>query len=101
MSTVNGDARHALQAEYHCCDDSASFAEGIAPLPPIHSPEAKTKYISSLRASVTKLQDEVNGFLTRKMEAEKAGPDKNVKRVDEEKAEQNYGEEIMDDTHSS
>ena len=97
MTTFNGDTYHALRAEYQCHGDSASFTEDIAPLPTHHSTDAKTKYISSLRASVTKLQADVNSFLTRKMEKEKVNSISDVKPVNDEKAEQDYGEEIVDD----
>jgi len=43
------------------------------------------------------MQLEVNTFLTEKMEEDKAGVNTAVTRVDEEKEEANYGEEVEEE----
>ncbi|PGH14767.1 hypothetical protein AJ80_05811 [Polytolypa hystricis UAMH7299] len=63
------------------------------------TPAAKTAYLSELRGKVTTLQDEINAFLTAKMEEDKLRQGKNggggaVKEEKEE--EENYGEELGD-----
>lgn len=57
-------------------------------------PKAKAEYLHQLRASSKKLQDDINDFLTRKMEEDKqAGLDTNKSKIKEELEEENYGEE--------
>ncbi|KAI4134803.1 MAG: hypothetical protein LQ341_005964, partial [Variospora aurantia] len=58
-----------------------------------------TSYLSTLRASVTQLQGEINAFLTEKMEEDKAlaaSAGGGVK-VDEKREEEYYGEEDVED----
>jgi len=55
----------------------------------------RTSYLTELRKSVTTVQDQINVFLTRKMEEDiqKAGV---AEAVDDAKEEENYGEEVVD-----
>ena len=88
------DNAHALSADYSSDGDSKVFTYSLTSLPQYHSTENKTAYLASLRASVGKLQDEVNAFLTKKMEQEKTtlgGKEKDLR-----KEEENYGEEDVD-----
>lgn len=64
-------------------------------LPNIHSEDVKEKtaYLSALRSSTTQLQSDINTFLTKKMEDDKASGDRKV----DEKAEEMYGEEDADE----
>jgi Gon7 family len=57
------------------------------------STEERTAYIASLRSNVSTLQDQVNAFLTEKMEEDKSAA---VAAVNDEKEEENYGEEVVD-----
>ncbi|KAL8810183.1 MAG: hypothetical protein Q9200_002790 [Gallowayella weberi] len=59
----------------------------------------KTAYLSTLRASVTQLQSDINGFLTSKMDEDKALAAKAgvSGKVDEKKEEDFYGEEVVQD----
>ncbi|KAL8829172.1 MAG: hypothetical protein Q9191_002166 [Dirinaria sp. TL-2023a] len=86
----------ALKADYAAPSEAKSFAY---PLPPAsnESTEQKTAYLSALRESVTKLQDDINGFLTNKMEEDKASASLAGTTVDDRKEEENYGEEDVDD----
>ena len=85
-----------LQADYAGPGDAKSFAY---PLPPASnkSTEQKTAYLSALRESVTKLQEDINVFLTSKMEEDKASASMAGSNVDDQKEEENYGEENLDD----
>ncbi|KAL8801568.1 MAG: hypothetical protein Q9182_004354 [Xanthomendoza sp. 2 TL-2023] len=59
----------------------------------------KTAYLSTLRASVTQLQSDINEFLTSKMDEDKALAAKTglSEKVDENKEEDFYGEEVVQD----
>ncbi|KAI4155611.1 MAG: hypothetical protein LQ340_000884 [Diploschistes diacapsis] len=59
--------------------------------------EERVNYLSSLRSSVTALQEEINIFLTKKMEEDKASPGKS-QGEDERTEEENYGEEVVEET---
>ena len=60
---------------------------------------AKSKYLSELRASTKRLQDDVNKFLTEKMEEDKKTADQDrlngtsKQKSKDELEEENYGEE--------
>ena len=66
--------------------------------------ETRTKYLSDLRASSKKLQDDINKFLTEKMEedkrATKPGSSNGAtkQKSNDELEEENYGEENTDET---
>ncbi|KAI9681301.1 MAG: hypothetical protein M1817_002584 [Caeruleum heppii] len=103
-SGTNTDAP-ALTAVYTSPASSESFAHPLPSLPPSTtiSVDQKTAYLSALRSSVTKLQDEVNVFLTTKMEEEKAaaatasGEAASGRLIDDTKEEEQYGEEVVDE----
>ncbi|KAL8913017.1 MAG: hypothetical protein Q9171_002085 [Xanthocarpia ochracea] len=83
-----------LAATYTSPNTSRKFTHPL-PSPIASSVAQKTQFLSTLRDSMTQLQDDVNGFLTAKMEedkalAVKAGVDD---KVDEKKEEDFYGEE--------
>jgi len=65
--------------------------------------EERTNYLAVLRSSVIEVQDEINTFLTQKMEEDKAtalavgGDGSGKAKVDEEKEEEGYGEEVEDE----
>lgn len=70
----------------------------------VTSKEEKTAYLSALRSSVTALQDEVNVYLTQKMEEDKAaekggdtGRSQENGVIDEAKEEELYGEELAEE----
>lgn len=85
-----------LKADYAAPNEAKSFAY---PLPPAtnESTEQKTAYLSALRKSVTKLQEDINLFLTQKMEDDKGLASTDGSKVDDKKEEENYGEETLDD----
>ena len=81
-----------LSAVYKSSDSSKSFSEALPSLPKDHDVKAKTEYLSTLRTGIVKMQADVNAFLTKKMEEEKASQGQASKSKDE-KEEEMYGEE--------
>ena len=63
----------------------------------VASTKEKTAYLSALRKSVVKLQEDVNGFLTTKMEEDKALAASAGMKVDDKAEEDNYGEERVEE----
>lgn len=57
------------------------------------SVEEKTAYLAALRANVSKLQGEVNVFLTQKMQEDSAAASNPASSKEEAKEEEMYGEE--------
>ena len=87
-----------LRADYADSEGTTTFTEPVGILRTPHSVQDKTAYLSKLRSSVIKLQDDVNAFLTQKMELEKRRQGPNVKAVEDLTAEANYGEEVVDES---
>lgn len=93
-----------LKAAYRSAADSKDFEQSIPA--PRHEgaksldTEAKSKYLAELRASSKKLQDEINKYLTEKMEEDKKAQGQadvtGTSRPDELE-EEHYGEEAGDD----
>ncbi|KAK3943558.1 hypothetical protein QBC46DRAFT_377392 [Diplogelasinospora grovesii] len=62
--------------------------------------ERKSKYLNSLRKAVLDVQEEVNKELTARMEEDKAreaSVNGKPVAVDEDKEEENYGEEVVEE----
>ncbi|KIX97228.1 uncharacterized protein Z520_07343 [Fonsecaea multimorphosa CBS 102226] len=109
MSSTSNNSPAALAATYDSPSGSRNFEYSIS-TPEIEedgklSAEAKTKYVSELRASSKKLQEDINKFLTEKMEEDKKKPGQNSgngttkEKSKDELEEENYGEENeQDDT---
>jgi hypothetical protein len=89
-------SNNSLSANY-----TAPFSEPKTfsrPLPPSSkgpSTSERTTYLVELQTSVTAIQDQINVFLTQKMEEDnkKAGV---IFTVDDTNAEENFGEEVVD-----
>lgn len=85
----------SLSANYSAPDsEEKSFCQ---PLPICsEEPSERTSYLTALRTSITGAQDQINAFLTQKMEEDnkKAGA---ASATDDSKAEENYGEEVVDE----
>ena len=92
----NTDSGTSLIADYASPNITKTFTH---PLPPASnkSTKEKTMYLSALRKSVVELQDEVNGFLTTKMEEDKALAASAGMKADDKVEEENYGEEKVED----
>lgn len=88
-----------LTAAYKSPDSTRNFSLDLPSLP--EDPKAlgtreKTVYLSALRSNISKMQDDMNAFLTQKMEEEKAdggNADIGKKKTREEQEEEMYGEE--------
>ncbi|KAI9706348.1 MAG: hypothetical protein M1836_003353 [Candelina mexicana] len=87
----------SLRASYVSPGAKKAFVHSVPALPNPHNTEEKTAYLSALRSAVTKLQEEVNSFLTQKMEEDKETITGSVGTVDEKEEEENYGEEGTED----
>jgi len=85
-----------LSATYTSPTSTHLFSSRLPPLPEPQSAQAKSEFLSALRAEVGKMQGDVNGFLTRKMEEDKQqaeGAADGGRKLGEEKEEEMYGEE--------
>ena len=87
-----------LRADYISPTSTKAF---VHPLPSASastvSVKEKTAYLSGLRKSVVQLQDDINAFLTTKMEEDKALSSSVSTKGDDKKEEENYGEEGVDE----
>ncbi len=100
-TTERSSAR--LSAVYETPSGLKDFAHTI-PTPQVKNEgsvetEAKSKYLSELRASTKNLQEDINKFLTEKMEEDKKAASQNSlddvskQKSKDELEEENYGEE--------
>ncbi|CAK1355326.1 hypothetical protein CB0940_00939 [Cercospora beticola] len=86
----------ALAASYRSPISAQNFSLDLPPPPQSGSVDEKTSYLAALRTNASKLQGEINTFLTQKMEEDKAaeaGKGTAKKKVDEQREEDMYGEE--------
>jgi len=102
LKTANLQARYrSPNAEKIFCHDfGVSEEEPTKQL----STAKKVAYLATLRLSVAKLQEDINTFLTQKMDEDKAtavagfvGTGKGKVRIDDEQEEENYGEDVNED----
>ncbi|MCJ1388463.1 hypothetical protein MMC18_001310 [Xylographa bjoerkii] len=91
------DHSPSLKADYASPTGTHQFEHSLKALPVQFSTVEKTAYLSALRSSVTHLQEEVNSFLTAKMEEDKAVAAPSTGAMDDKKEEENYGEEVVED----
>lgn len=97
MAATEAKTNATLEAHYKSPEKTKTFVHPLnAPLTTL-STEEKTAYLSALQKSVSKLQEEVNAFLTQEMEHDKVGSLQDGVKVDDKKEEANYGEEDLDD----
>ncbi|KAM3419173.1 hypothetical protein BST61_g5117 [Cercospora zeina] len=85
----------ALAASYRSPNAAQNFSLELPPPPQVVSVDEKTSYLAALRANASRLQGEINTFLTQKMEEDKAVEAEKgaAKKVDEQREEDMYGEE--------
>ena len=84
----------SLSASYTSASPSSAhtLTHALPALPDETSIPARTAYLAALQAGARALQDDVNTFLTAKMEEDKAqGAEKSA----DAKEELNYGEEVV------
>ena len=77
MTTPTGENIHMLTATYRSSGTREKLRVPIAhPLPTSSATvKDKTTYLAALRSSASQLQDEINRFLTQKMEEDKRAID--------------------------
>lgn len=98
MAPTSGETkRTVLRANYVTTKESRAFEYDLPSMSARPPTAEKTAYLSTLRSSVISLQQELNTFLTVKMEEDKATSTVVAGEVDEQKAEQNYGEEVVEE----
>lgn len=85
-------AQSQLTANYTSPSATKVFASDPLPRDP-QNVEEKTTYLAALRANASKLQGEINAFLTQKMEEDKAVEADSKKSAADEREEDFYGEE--------
>ena len=95
--TTDSKINTILEARYTSPKSSKTFAHPLNATSTDLSTEEKTAYLSTLRKTVSMLQEEVNVFLTQAMEQDKAGLAQDGVKVDDKKEEDNYGEEVEED----
>ena len=90
-----------LRADYSAFGTTKDFQYPQNALNNQSTAKETTAYISSLRNSLLEMQSDINTFLTKKMEEDKATAATNgngfADKVDEQKEEDNYGEEMEDE----
>ncbi|MCJ1485651.1 hypothetical protein MMC06_005826 [Schaereria dolodes] len=97
ISDADSSSNMHLKAEYTSPQEVRKLEHALPAISVTPSTKEKTAYLSALRSSVVKLQDEVNEFLTTKMMEDRALASTNKGMVNEKKEEENYGEEVMDE----
>jgi len=97
MAPTDSQSKGPLTASYASPTGSKDFEHSLPSLPSQFSTEQKTNYLSALRSLVVKLQEEVNTFLTAKMEEDKVIAPQAAGKVDDKTEEENYGEEVVED----
>lgn len=97
MSDQNGSSSANITAKYVSPNESKVFTYAV-PAPGGQSVAAKVDSLAQTRSSVKKLQEDINVFLTAKMEQDKAAQGGGaVSKVKDEEEEANYGEEVVEE----
>ena len=91
---MTADSQLNLHAAYTAPDATRSFGH---PIPAVSSTTHATKkaHLAALQSLVPKLQEEINVFLTERMEEDKKA--QGTVSEKEAKEEENYGEEVVED----
>lgn len=84
-----------LQAVYAAPDASKVFKREIPPASSTDSFTVKQSHLTTLQSLVPKLQEEINVFLTERMEEDKKA--QGAVSEKEAKEEENYGEEVVEE----
>ncbi|KAL4742639.1 EKC/KEOPS complex, subunit Gon7 [Aspergillus similis] len=102
MASNPSSQPNRLQARYTSPQLNRTFEHAInspAPSPSDENVKVKVAYLSELRKLVPALQNDINLFLTERMEVDKKIAEAQGRQLSEEEAkeEENYGEEVVDD----
>ncbi|KAF3391704.1 hypothetical protein F1880_007524 [Penicillium rolfsii] len=84
-----------LQAVYTGADSTKVFTHEIPAASSTDSFAAKQSHLTTLQSLVPKLQEEINVFLTERMEEDKKAQGAISEK--EAKEEENYGEEVIEE----
>ncbi|CEJ54827.1 hypothetical protein PMG11_01118 [Penicillium brasilianum] len=84
-----------LQAVYAAPDASKVFTQEIPPASSTDAFTAKQSHLIALQSLVPKLQEQINVFLTERMEEDKKA--QGAVSEQEAKEEENYGEEVVEE----
>jgi hypothetical protein len=96
MFKMTQENQKQLSATYNApAEEPQAFQHGLPDRSENPSTDEKTAYLAALRSSVTQIQADVNVFLTKKMEEDNAKSGKGT--INDEKEEENYGEEVVDE----
>ncbi|KAK5711239.1 hypothetical protein LTR15_012527 [Elasticomyces elasticus] len=93
-------ASRTLSADYTSPSASQTFTASLPSLsndPKTQTVADKTAYLSALRAGATQIQAEINAVLTQRMEDDKMTEAAGKLKLQEDKAEEMYGEEEGED----
>lgn len=93
-SEQESGASSVLAAHYNSSSGAQTFEQPL-PTPAATDPKDKTAYLNFLRASTRRLQEQINTFLTAKMEEDKQ--QSTTKNTREQEEEANYGEEKVEE----
>lgn len=88
-------ASHNVNVSYTAPDTTKSFQHSIPATATVDSLAAKQAHLSALQALVPQLQDEINVYLTARMEEDNKA--KGQLSEKEAKEEDYYGEEVVED----
>jgi hypothetical protein len=90
------DNRTAITVKYTApSTEPQLFQRSLTTCPSNPSTEQRTDYLGELRSSISQVQADINAFLTQKMEEDNAKSGQS--NVNDEKEEENYGEEAVDE----
>ncbi|KAJ5577489.1 uncharacterized protein N7459_006453 [Penicillium hispanicum] len=84
-----------LHAAYTAPDATRTFNHSIPAASSTNALAAKSAHLTALQSLVPKLQEEINVFLTERMEEDKKA--QGALSDKEAKEEENYGEEVVED----
>lgn len=101
----NNSSQQVLRAVYESSQPSTRTFEYMLSSPIASSKslaentKVKVAYLTELRSLVPKLQDEINSFLTERMEEDKKEAEAQGRQLSakEAKEEANYGEEVVEE----
>lgn len=99
MSTSTGNHLHAVYTSPQPSTQTQTFQHELSPAPVPSDTSSKVAYLGELRQLVPTLQDEINVFLTERMEEDKKAAEAQGRKESgkEAKEEENYGEENVEE----
>ncbi|KAK5939961.1 hypothetical protein PMZ80_007379 [Knufia obscura] len=96
---ANGVGRSTVKATYNSPTDTKTLEKSL-PSPRPTDIKSKIAYLGEVRSATKQLQDDINTFLTAKMEEDKANASAtatNKPKSRDEEEEENYGEEKIEE----